>query len=148
MFARPAQASSNAIPASPETCAPAAAPSELTQWPVQLKLIPPTAPYFQDADLLLAADCAPFAYADFHRGLLRGKALAIGCPKLDDASFYVDKLASILSAAAIRSLTVVRMEVPCCGGLMRIAQAALAQSGKDIPLKEVIIGIQGDVLAD
>ncbi|MCX7049262.1 MAG: 4Fe-4S binding protein [Candidatus Sumerlaeota bacterium] len=148
MFARPAEALSNVMPAPPEACASASAPSELTQWPVQLKLVPPAAPCFQDADLLLAADCAPFAYADFHRRLLRGKALAIGCPKLDDASYYVEKLAGILSASTIRSLTVVRMEVPCCGGLMRIAQAAIVKSGKAIPLNEIIIGIQGDILAD
>jgi hypothetical protein len=119
-------------------------PSALRQWPVQLTLVPPTAPYFQGADLLLTADCVPYAYADYHSHLLKGKAVAIGCPKLDDAPAYIDKLAAILTQSDIRSLTVAIMEVPCCRGLAHVAQEALAASGKEIPLEVVTIGIRGE----
>lgn len=118
--------------------------SRLGTWPVQLSLIPPTAAFLEDADLLLAADCAPFAYADFHRDFLSGKTLLIGCPKLDDGQAYLEKMTAILRQNNIRSLTVIRMEVPCCRGLVSIAQQALAASGKDIPLETVNIGIKGD----
>jgi Pyruvate/2-oxoacid:ferredoxin oxidoreductase delta subunit len=121
-------------------------PSALGNWPVQLHLVPPHAPYLREADLLLVADCVPFAYADFHRHLLRGKPVVIGCPKLDDVRAYVDKLATILVQASIRSLTVVHMEVPCCTGLVRIAQAAIAQAGRNVPLEEVTISIRGQIL--
>ena len=95
------------------------------------------------ADILLAADCTPFAYADFHRHLLPGKALLVGCPKLDDAEYYIEKLASILRAALPRSLTVVRMEVPCCRGLMYIAQEAIKRAGLALGVREIVIGIDG-----
>ncbi|AJE04418.1 ATP-binding protein [Geobacter pickeringii] len=127
-----------------ETTAPPQ-PSRLRQWPVQLHLVPPTAPYFQDADLVIAADCVPFAYADFHRDFLDGRALVIGCPKLDDNRFYQEKLTEIFRVSTIRSITVVRMEVPCCGGIVMAARQALAASGKEIPFREVTIGIQGTV---
>ena len=120
-------------------------PSQLRQWPVQLHLVPVTAPYFQDADLLIAADCVPFAMASFHRDLLAGKALVIGCPKLDDNRFYVEKLTELFRTATIRSITVARMEVPCCGGIVMAARQALAASGKDIPFTEVTVSIQGGV---
>ncbi len=119
-------------------------PSRLAQWPVQLHLVPPTAPFFQGADVLLAADCAPFAYADFQEDLLKGKALAIACPKLDDTSPYVDKLTAMITESNIKSLTVVHMEVPCCNGLVMMAKQALANSGRDIPFETVCIGIRGD----
>lgn len=122
------------------------AQSELTNWPVQLKLVPPSAPALQGADLLLTADCVPFALPDFHARFLRGKALLVGCPKLDDAQFYVEKLAQILTQSDARSLTVVHMEVPCCSGLTRIAEAALARSGKHIPARDVTISIEGKVI--
>ena len=118
--------------------------SRLGQWPVQLTLVPPDAPYFKGADLLVTADCVPFAYADYHADLLAGKAVVVGCPKLDDAQFYVDKLAAILAAADIRSITVAVMEVPCCGGLTRIVARALEQSGKDLPFDVVTIGVRGE----
>lgn len=121
-------------------------PSQLGQWPVQLHLVPPTAPYFQDAELLIAADCVPFAYADFHRDFLAGKALVIGCPKLDDNAFYVKKLTEIFRASSITAVTVVRMEVPCCGGIVQAARQALAASGKDLPFKEVRVGINGNII--
>jgi len=115
----------------------------LANWPIQLHLVPPGAPFLRDADLLLVADCVPFAYAEFHAQLVRGRPVIIGCPKLDDASAYVQKLTAILGQASLRSLTVVHMEVPCCTGLVRIAQAALKQSGSRIPLGDVTISIGG-----
>lgn len=122
--------------------------SELSNWPVQLALVPPFAPYLQGAELLLAADCVPFAYPDFHRTFLRGgKPVLIACPKLDDTGPYVEKLAQIFQVAAPKSLTILRMEVPCCGGLLRVAQQARELAGSDIPMQEVVIGIQGDLKA-
>ncbi len=120
-------------------------PSQLGNWPVQLKLVPPSAPFLAEADLLLAADCVPFAYPDFHQKFLVGKTLLIGCPKLDDVEAYGEKLTAILSQNNIQSLTVVRMEVPCCTGLVNLAQQALAASGKDIPFETVTIGIKGEL---
>lgn len=120
--------------------------SELTQWPVQLKLLPPRAPVFQDADLLLAADCVPFALADFHSRLLRGCAVAIACPKLDDTSTYLPKLTEILTANRVKSITVVHMEVPCCTGILRLAVQARAASGTDVPIEDVVVSVRGDVL--
>ena len=105
------------------------ADSRLANWPVQLHLVPPHAPYLKGADLLLVADCVPFAYADFHRRFLDGRPVVIGCPKLDDGQAYVDKLVQIIRHSGLRSITVVHMEVPCCTGLVRIAQAAVAAAG-------------------
>lgn len=124
------------------------AESELTHWPVQLRLVPPDAAFLQDADLLIVADCVPFALADFHRRFLRGKCVVIGCPKLDDAPYYANKLAGLLRTSRVRSLKVIHMEVPCCGGLVRIARAALAESGRDIPFSEVTIGVTGEVVEE
>src|SRR6185369_15471625 len=130
---------------------PAAAPesgsrqSQLAQWPVQLHLVSTSAPYFQDADLLIAADCVPFAYADFHKDYLAGKAVVIGCPKLDDNQFYLQKLTELFRNSSLKSITVLRMEVHCCGGIVMAARQALAASGKDIPFKEVTIGIRGEI---
>lgn len=123
---------------------PVGRPSRLAQWPIQLHLVPPTAPFFQNADVLLAADCAPFAYADFQEDLLQGKALAIACPKLDDTGPYVEKLTAMITQSNIKSLTVVHMEVPCCNGLIFMARQAIANSGRDIPFETVCIGIRGD----
>lgn len=119
--------------------------SRLGQWPVQLKLVPVDAPFLQDADLLLAADCAPFAYADFHKDFLDGKALLVGCPKLDDNEYYTGKLTEMFRVSSIRSVTVLRMEVPCCGGIEAAARRALAASGKNIPCRVVTIGVKGDI---
>jgi len=119
-------------------------PSELRQWPVQLHLVPPTAPYFKDADILISADCVAFAMGSMHQELLKGKALAIACPKLDDTTAYVDKLAHIFSANDIKSITVAIMEVPCCRGLDVMTREALQKSGRDIPLESIIIGINGE----
>lgn len=119
--------------------------SMLGQWPVQLHLVSTTAPYFQDADLLIAADCVPFAYADFHKDFLAGKAVVIGCPKLDDNQFYTQKLTELFRNSSIKSITVMKMEVPCCGGIAMAARQALAASGREIPYKEVTVGIRGDL---
>ena len=121
-------------------------PSELRNWPVQLTLVSPGAPYFKHADLLLVADCVPFACADFHQRFLRNKPVIIGCPKLDQAEFSVRKLAEIIHVAEPRSLSVVHMEVPCCSGLTRIAQHALATAGSDSPLQDVTVSVRGEVL--
>lgn len=118
--------------------------SELRQWPVQLHLVPPTAPYFQNADILISADCVAFAMGSMHHELLKGKALAIACPKLDDTSAYVEKLAHIFRANAIKSITVAIMEVPCCRGLDIMVREALGKSGMDIPLESIVIGINGE----
>ncbi len=118
--------------------------SQLTQWPVQLKLVPINAPYFEEADLLVVADCVPFAYPDFHRDFLKGKAVVMGCPKLDDIQYYKEKLTEIFRANSIKSVTVPYMEVPCCFGLVQATEDAIAASGKKISLKKVKIGIRGD----
>ena len=119
--------------------------SMLSQWPVQLKLVPINAPYFQDADLLIAADCVPFAYPNFHQDFLKGKAVVVGCPKLDDIQYYKEKLTGIFKTNSIKSVTVPYMEVPCCFGLVKATEEAIAASGKNIPLKKVKIGIRGDI---
>ncbi len=119
-------------------------PSELRQWPTQLHLVPPSAPYLQNAHLLIAADCAPFAYADFHRDFIKGRVLVNACPKLDDTSPYIEKLAAMISQNDIQSVTVPIMEVPCCRGLAMMAQEAVKQSGKEVPVEIVIIGIDGE----
>jgi Pyruvate/2-oxoacid:ferredoxin oxidoreductase delta subunit len=131
-------------PAQESPAAGGPAPSRLAQWPIQLHLVPPTAPFLREADVLLAADCAPFAYAGFHEELLKGKALLIACPKLDDTAPYLDKLTAMIQHSQIKSLTVVHMEVPCCTGLVQLARQAIAKSGREIPLETVCIGIRGE----
>jgi NAD-dependent dihydropyrimidine dehydrogenase PreA subunit len=121
-------------------------PSTLAQWPVQLHLVPVNAPFFQDSDLLIVADCVPFAYGNFHGEILKGRPIVIGCPKLDDSQAYVEKLAEIFKQNEIKSLTIVHMEVPCCSGLVHIAEEALKASGKDIPKKDVTIGVRGNII--
>lgn len=119
-------------------------PSRLRQWPVQLTLLPPQGPLWANADVLLCADCVPFAYPDFHEKLLAGRTLAIACPKLDNCQPYIDKLTTIFASNSIRSITVARMEVPCCSGLTRVAQMALEASGRsDLQVEELILPIRG-----
>lgn len=118
--------------------------SELRQWPVQLTLVSPEASYFKDSELLVAADCVPFAYPNFHSDFLAGKSVIIGCPKLDDAEFYVDKLTEILKKNNIGGITLVNMEVPCCFGLQRIVEEAVARSGKVLPIRQTVITIRGE----
>ena len=127
-----------------ETTSSESRPSELRQWPTQLHLVPPSAPYLQNAHLLIAADCAPFAYAEFHRDFIKGRVLVNACPKLDDTSSYVEKLAAMISQNDIQSVTVPIMEVPCCRGLAMMAQQAVEQSGKDVPLVIAVIGVDGE----
>lgn len=129
----------HAVPAAP--CSGGA----LSQWPIQMKLVPVNAPYFHDARLLVAADCTAFARADFHERFIRGRVTLIGCPKLDDGD-YGEKLTQILLQNEIRSITVVRMQVPCCGGIVAAVQKALRQSGKQIPWQVVTLSAEGDIL--
>lgn len=120
-------------------------PSGLGHWPVQLRLVPPGAPFLRGAEVLLVADCVPFALADFHRRFLRGRPVLVACPKLDDTRGYVEKLAAMIGQAGLRSLTVVHMEVPCCTGLVRLAEAARELAGQPLPLGEATISIRGQV---
>jgi ferredoxin len=122
------------------------AKSALRHWPVQIRLVPPTAPFLKNADLLVAADCTPIAYPNFHKDFLDGKAVMLGCPKFDDAQDYIEKFAGIFSQASIKSVTVVVMEVPCCGGLPMIVRKGMQMAGKNIPMEQIIIGTQGEVL--
>ena len=119
--------------------------SQLSQWPVQIKLVPVNAPYFNGADLLVAADCTAFAYGNFHNDFIRGRITLVGCPKLDGVN-YAEKLTAIISENDIRSLTVVRMDVPCCGGIELAAKKALQASGKFIPWQIVTISRDGRIL--
>lgn len=137
---RPAQK-----PAAGEHAAPRR--SQLRNWPVQIMLVPPAAPYLRGADLLISADCVPFAFADFHDRFASGNVVLIGCPKLDDVDFYRDKLTQIFKNNDVRSVTCVHMEVPCCWGLVGLTKEAIAASGKDIPFSEVTIGVKGDILS-
>jgi len=120
--------------------------SMLSHWPVQLTLVPPTAPFLQGADLLLVADCVPFAYAGFHQDFIKDHAVLVACPKLDNFETHLKKLTDILNHSSVKSLTVVHMEVPCCAGLTHMVKQAMQSASKDIPLKEITIGIRGDLL--
>ncbi len=124
-------------------------PSELRQWPIQFHLISPEAPYFQGADLMIAADCVPFALADFHRDHLQGKSIAIACPKLDaHQEIYQQKLTSLIDGAGVKSITVMIMQVPCCGGLFQMTRTAVEESSRNVPLQVKVVGIEGDILTD
>lgn len=132
-----------------EAAAPVAdelTPSQLRNWPVQLKLVSPMAPYLDGATLCIAADCTAFAYPDFHRDMLAGKVLLIACPKLDDIAFHAEKLAAIFRHNDVHSVEVVHMEVPCCFGLVHLVRQAIAESGKAIPLTLTKVGLEGGVV--
>jgi NAD-dependent dihydropyrimidine dehydrogenase PreA subunit len=134
------------LPAGPRQPAGGITASELRQWPVQLALLNPAAPYFDNADLLISADCVPFAYPGFHAEFLKGRILIIFCPKLDsDIDGYIEKLAAIFTGHTIRSITILHMEVPCCGGVRYVVDQALAKAGAKIPLDEKTITIEGKV---
>ncbi|MCG6945148.1 MAG: 4Fe-4S binding protein [Deltaproteobacteria bacterium] len=122
--------------------------SALRNWPVQIHLLPVSAPFFQGAELLIAADCVPFAMGGFHSQLLQGKILAIGCPKLDDTGFYIDKLSQIFANNEIKSITIGYMEVPCCAGLLHVVHKALEAGGKAIPVDTVKVSIRGELLQE
>jgi hypothetical protein len=124
--------------------------SQLKQWPIQLHLVSPEAPYFQEKDILLVADCVPFALADFHKDYLKGKSLAIACPKLDsEQEIYVDKIAALIDDAKVNTLTVMIMKVPCCMGLTHIAQSGVDKATRKIPIKQVVVDVAGgQILSD
>ena len=124
-------------------------PSQLSQWPVQLHLLNPGASYFRNADVVLAADCTAFSYGNFHNRFMTNHVLAIACPKLDSVTeSYVEKLTAMIDHSNINTLTVVIMEVPCCGGLVHLAQQAVANAKRKIPVKRIVIGIQGDIQSE
>lgn len=129
----------------PADCNTAAMPSQLSQWPVQIQLVPTKAAYFDGANLLVAADCTAYAYGDFHNRFIKNRVTLIGCPKLDTVE-YTEKLTAIIRENAVQSLTIVRMEVPCCGGLERAAVTALKNSGKFLPWQVVTVSIDGNIL--
>lgn len=123
--------------------------SQLRQWPIQLHLIAPTAPYYQGADVVLAADCTAFSFGNFHNDYIKGKAIAIACPKLDDGQDeYVEKIRAWFDEAKINTLTVVIMQVPCCGGLLHLAKQALSQATRKVPLKAIVLSLQGEILSE
>jgi NAD-dependent dihydropyrimidine dehydrogenase PreA subunit len=123
--------------------------SELMQWPVQMHLVNPNAPYFRDADVLLAADCVAFSMGNFHQKYLKDHSLAIACPKLDQGKeMYVEKLRAMIDEARINTLTVMVMEVPCCSGLLQLAQAAMERASRKVPVKKIIIGVKGSILEE
>jgi len=120
--------------------------SALTHWPVQIRLVPPTAPFLKGADLLVAADCTPFAYPRLHEDFMGGRVVLVGCPKLDDAQAYVEKFAEIFRKGDVKSVTVLVMEVPCCQGLPVIIQKGMVMGGKEIPLEKVVISTRGEIM--
>jgi len=123
--------------------------SQLKQWPIQMHLVSPKAPYYQKADVLLSADCVAYSVGDFHKDYLEGKSIAIACPKLDEGQdIYVEKLKSFIDDAKINTLAVMTMQVPCCAGLVAIAQQALQSAKRKIPIKSIVISLQGDVLSE
>jgi NAD-dependent dihydropyrimidine dehydrogenase PreA subunit len=123
-------------------------PSLLATWPVQWRLIQPSYPFLKGADIVLAADCVPVAMRDFQGIILKGRPVVVGCPKLDDREAFLEKLVGIIETASPRSLTIARMEVPCCGGLTALVSEALKRTGADLPVREIVIGIKGDILED
>jgi Pyruvate/2-oxoacid:ferredoxin oxidoreductase delta subunit len=133
----------HAPPREPRQSCEGAPATELSHWPVKLELVSPRAPWLGGCDLLVAADCVPFAYAAFHRDFLAGRRVLVACPKLDDVSGYLEKLAEIFRLASPRSVTVVKMEVPCCFGIAAAAKEALRRCGREVPYQESTIGVQG-----
>jgi len=123
--------------------------SQLRQWPIQLHLVSPEAPYYQKSDVLLAADCVAYSVGDFHKDYLKGKSIAIACPKLDEGQdVYVEKIKSFMDDAKINTLTVMTMQVPCCGGLVAMAEQALQSAKRKVPVKSIVVSLQGDVLSE
>jgi Fe-S-cluster-containing hydrogenase component 2 len=120
--------------------------SELTHWPIQIKLVPPTAPFLKGAHLLVAADCVPVAFPSLHQAFLKGRAVMIGCPKFDDVQEYIEKFSDIFKTAGIQSVTTVVMEVPCCSGLPMIVKKGMEKSGKQIPMEIVVVSVRGEIL--
>jgi NAD-dependent dihydropyrimidine dehydrogenase PreA subunit len=132
-----------------DNASPADQPSELRQWPIQMHLVNTNAPYFRSADLLLAADCVAFSMGGFHGKHLKGKSLAIACPKLDQgADSYIEKLTAMIDIAKVNTITVMMMEVPCCGGLLQMVRTSLDNASRRVPVKKMIVGINGEVLQE
>ena len=124
-------------------------PSTLRQWPVQMHLINPNAPYYQGADVLISADCVGYSYGDFHRDFIKSKSIAIACPKLDQGKeVYIEKIRALIDEAKINTLTVAIMEVPCCSGLLALAQEGAKRASRKVPIKYVVIGVKGDILKE
>lgn len=133
----------------PMSATVAESPSQLTHWPVQMHLINPHSPVYRGADLLLAADCVAFSLGSFHERFLKGKTLAIACPKLDHGTeTYIDKLIAMVDSAKVNTITVMMMEVPCCGGLMQMVKNAVGRAARKVPVKAVIVSIDGKILND
>jgi NAD-dependent dihydropyrimidine dehydrogenase PreA subunit len=126
----------------------ASSPSRLTHWPVQLSLVPPTAPFLRGADVLLVADCVPVAVPDFHERFLKGRVMLLACPKLDNASAYIDKMVGILEGSGLKSLTILHMEVPCCSGLNRLVRQAAILADSRLPVQEITLSLTGEVVAE
>jgi len=143
-----AMRSFTAVPSCPDTSSAEASVSQLSHWPVQMALVPSHAPFLRNADILVSADCAPFAIPDFHSRFLGGRAVLVGCPKLDDISYYREKLNDVFSTANPKSITVLRMEVPCCGGLARAVTDARNAIIPGTPLEIVTVGIHGDIIRE
>ena len=123
--------------------------SQLSKWPIQLHLVSPMAPYYDKADVLLSADCVAYTVGDFHKDYLKGKSIAIACPKLDEGQdVYVEKIKSLIDDAKINTLTVMTMQVPCCAGLVAIARQALESAKRKIPIKSIVVSLQGDILSE
>ena len=122
--------------------------SALSHWPVQIMLVPPTAPFLKGADVLVLADCVPVAFPTVHRDFIQGKSVLLGCPKLDNAQQYVEKFTEMFTNIPLKSITCVRMEVPCCGGMTAVIAEALKRSGKDIPFRETVIGVRGNLVKE
>ena len=123
--------------------------SQLRQWPIQLHLVSPMAPYYDKADVLLSADCVAYTAGDFHKDYLKGKSIAIACPKLDEGQdVYAEKIKSFIDDAKINTLTVMTMQVPCCAGLVAIAEQALQSAKRKIPIKSIVVSLQGDILSE
>jgi Pyruvate/2-oxoacid:ferredoxin oxidoreductase delta subunit len=151
-FASSCPASTRFAPGELEESAPSPAasisPSQLRHWPVQLSLVPPTAPFLRNADVLLVADCVPVAVANFHERFLKGHAMLLACPKLDNVSAYIDKMVGILDASGLKSLTILHMEVPCCSGLNRLVRQATILANSSVPVKEITLSLTGDVVGE
>jgi Pyruvate/2-oxoacid:ferredoxin oxidoreductase delta subunit len=141
-FAKPVTCEDANMPVSQ----PCAGASALSHWPVQIKLVPANAPFLKGADLLVAADCTPFAYPDIHRDFLQGKVLMVGCPKFDDAEAYIQKFTDVFKLSGVKSVTVLTMEVPCCQGLPVIVKKGMAAANADIPMSHVVVGVRGEIV--
>ncbi len=134
--------------ATPQPNVSSLSPSQLTHWPVQLSLVPPTAPFLYNTDVLIVADCVPVAVANFHERFLKGHAMLLACPKLDNVADYIDKMVGILEGSGLKSLTILHMEVPCCSGLNRLVRQATILANSSVPVKEITLSLSGEVVSE